>query len=83
VVERIKRLIKESSAVIADLSEAKSNVLYEVGYAHALKRPTIHICSTPLEQLPFDVRNWNTITYVKGQTHKLKTDLARRLKAIL
>jgi hypothetical protein len=83
VVEKIKALIKNSVVVIADLSEAKPNVLYEVGYAHALKRPTIHICSTPVEQLPFDVRNWNTIHYVKGQTHKLRSDLVRRLKAIL
>jgi hypothetical protein len=57
VVSRIHELIQQSVAVIADLSEAKPNVMYEVGYAHALNKPTIPICSTSLEELPFDVHN--------------------------
>jgi hypothetical protein len=83
IVEEIKGLIKDSIAVIVDLSEGKSNVLYEAGYAHALGKPSIHICSTPLDELPFDVRNWNTILYEKGQTTKLRDQLARRLKAVV
>lgn len=83
IVEELKRLIKQSIAVIADLSESKPNVLYEAGYAHALGKPTVHICSTPLPELPFDVRNWNTIEYQLGQTTALREPLARRLNALL
>jgi hypothetical protein len=83
IVEEIKRLIASSTAVIVDLSEAKPNVLYEAGFAHALKKPTVHICSTPLAELPFDIRNWNTLLYNRGQTVKLQEPLARRLKAVL
>jgi hypothetical protein len=83
IVAEIKRLITSSVAVIVDLSEAKPNVLYEAGFAHALKKPTVHICSTPLAELPFDVRNWNTIAYRRGQTALLKDPLARRLKAVI
>jgi hypothetical protein len=83
IVAEIKRLITSSIAVIVDLSEAKPNVLYEAGYAHALKKPTVHICSTPLSELPFDVRNWNTIPYRRGQTALLKEPLVRRLKAVM
>jgi len=83
VVEKIKAMITASEAVIADLSEARPNVLYEVGYAHALNRPSIHVCSTPLDELPMDVRNWNTIEYRKGETHLLRGRLEKRLKAIL
>ena len=74
---------RKSVAVIVDLSEAKPNVLYETGYAHALKKPCIHICSTTLEKLPFDVANWKTTLYHPGQTHKLAKELAQRLKAVL
>jgi hypothetical protein len=81
VVGRIHTLIEQSTAVIADLSEAKPNVMYEIGYAHALRRPTVAICSTPLEDLPFDVRNWNVLPYKKGKTHELRERLAKRLKA--
>jgi hypothetical protein len=83
IVTEIKRLISASAAVIVDLSEAKPNVLYEAGFAHALRKPTVHICSTPLSELPFDVRNWNTLTYRRGQTALLKEPLARRLRAVL
>jgi len=83
VVDKICQMIRDSVGVIADLSDALPNVMYEVGYAHALERPTIHICSTPLSELPFDVRNWNTLAYKKGQTFGLREKLAERLKAAL
>ncbi len=82
IVEEIKRLIRESIAVIVDLSEGKANVLYEAGYAHALEKPSVHICSTDMSALPFDVRNWNTIKYYKGQTTALKEPLVRRLRTV-
>ncbi len=83
VVAEIQRLVRKSAAVVADLSESRPNVLYEVGYAHALEIPVVHICSTPLDELPFDVRNWNTIRYVRGQTFKLRERLAGRLRSIM
>ncbi len=83
VVEEIRRQIRASVAVIVDLSESKPNVLYEAGFAHALGKPAVHICSTPLDALPFDVRNWNTLQYVKGGTSALRAPLARRLRSVL
>lgn len=83
IVAKVLALIHQSVAVIADLSEGRPNVLYEVGYAHALHKPTIHICSTPVNELPFDVGHWNTLAYQKGQTHRLRRPLARRLKAVV
>jgi hypothetical protein len=83
IVDEIQKLIRQCVAVIADLSESKPNVLYETGFAHALGLPTIHICSTPLDQLPFDIRNWNTIEYLRGQTYSLRDVLARRLASLL
>jgi hypothetical protein len=83
IVSEIKSLIQQSVAVVADLSGSKPNVLFELGYAQGLSRPTVHICSTPLDQLPFDVRNWNVLPYVVGQTHRLKDALARRLRTVL
>ena len=83
IVSGMKRLIRTSAAVVADLSESNPNVLYETGFAHGLDVPTIHICSTPLGRLPFDVRNWNTIRYNIGRTHLLRPKLTARLKRVL
>jgi nucleoside 2-deoxyribosyltransferase len=77
------RYAQESIAVFVDLSEAKPNVLYETGYAHALKKPCIHICSTSLEKLPFDVFQWKTTKYNPGQIHRLGKELAQRLKEVI
>jgi hypothetical protein len=82
VLDEVHRMIRESSAVIVDLSESKPNVLYEAGFAHALKKPCIHICSTPLDKLPFDVAHWKTTRYEPGQTYKLRKELTQRLKAL-
>jgi len=83
IVLEIQSLIRRSVAVISDLSESKPNVLYEAGYAHALNVPTVHISSTPLSELPFDVSHWNTLAYHAGQTHQLKDPLAKRLRAAI
>jgi hypothetical protein len=82
IVGEVQALIRSAIAVIVDLSESRPNVLYEAGYSHALERPTIHICCTPLRELPFDVAHWNTIKYQRGQTHDLRTPLTRRLRAM-
>ena len=83
VVDEIHRLIRKSVAVFVDLSESKPNVLYEAGYAHALNKKCIHICSTPLNKLPFDVAQWKTTSYKPGQIHKLRDELAARMKEVL
>lgn len=83
IVDEIKRLIRSSAAVIVDLSESKPNVLYEAGYAHALEKPVVHICSTSLDRLPFDVRNWNALRYEVGSTSTLRSPLTRRLRAAM
>jgi hypothetical protein len=83
VVAHIKKQIDRCAAVIADLSGAKANVLFEVGYAHGRRKAIVPISSTPLSDLPFDVRNWNTLSYRQGQTHALIAPLARRLRKVL
>lgn len=83
IIEKIISLIRKSNAVIVDLSDTKENVLYEAGFAHALGKPTVHICSTDLSRLPFDIRNWNTILYEVGGTVALQRKLATRLAAVL
>ena len=83
VVERIGQHILQARAVVVDLSESHPNVLYEMGFAQGSGKPVVPICSTPVDKLPFDVRNLNVLAYEKGQTSALRPRLARRLRAIL
>jgi hypothetical protein len=75
--------IESAIAVIGDLSESNPDVLYEIGYARRHGTPCVHIYSTPLETLPFNVRNVNTLSYRLGQIHALREPLIERLKAVL
>jgi len=83
VVERIRQRIAQASAVVVDLSESRPNVLYEMGFAQASGKPVVPICSTSVDDIPFDVRNLNIISYESGQTSALRPKLSRRLRAAL
>ena len=83
IVQKILDELGDCDALIVDLSEAKPNVMYEAGFGHALSKPCVHICSTPIKELPFDVSHLNTIEYKKGQVHLLKEKLTKRLSAAL
>ena len=83
VVPLIQSMIRNAQVVIADLSEARPNVLHEVGFAEALNKPIIQICRTPTDQMPFNVRNNQTIKYSAGQTTKLKKQIEEQLKLLI
>jgi hypothetical protein len=79
IVNEIKKGIFKCSVLISDVSESRPNVLYEIGIAEGLKKPTIQICSTPIEKMPFDIRNNNTIYYEKGDTASLQPKIKSQL----
>ncbi|ABS28181.1 hypothetical protein Anae109_4003 [Anaeromyxobacter sp. Fw109-5] len=83
VMKRVEERIRSAAAVIADLSESRPNVLYELGFAHGAGVKAVLICSTPIGKLPFDVRNQNVIEYRRGQTFELQEKLRARLIAVL
>jgi hypothetical protein len=83
IVAKIKERLSSASAVVVDLSDSRPNVMYEMGFAQAIDRPVIPICSSPDSDLPFDVRNLNILHYEKGQTSALVAPLSKRLKAAL
>lgn len=56
--------IRNSTIIIADITPDNPNVFYEVGYAHALNKPTILLCEKSIRhKLPFDVSGFRTIFY--------------------
>jgi len=83
VVSQIQTMIKAAKVIIADLSDSRPNVLHEVGFAEALGKPVIQICSTPTSALPFNVRNNQTLSYSIGQTSKLRKRLDVELKKVI
>jgi hypothetical protein len=54
--------ITESSVVIAEISEPNPNVYYEIGVAHALRKPTVLLAQRGTK-LPFDIGPHRCIFY--------------------
>lgn len=73
IVADITKEISESRIVIAEVSPVNSNVYYEVGYAHALNKPTILIAEKSIK-LPFDISPFRTLFYENSIAGKKKVE---------
>ena len=62
VVEQIWEQIEKSKLLLADLSDKNANVFYELGLAHAARKPVV-FTSSQLEDVPFDLRHLRVIIY--------------------
>lgn len=86
VLEDIIRGIETAQIVIAEITPANENVYYEVGYAHALKKPTILLADKKDRQrLPFDLSGFRVLFYENsiGGKRKVEEGLKKHLQAIL
>lgn len=82
--EDIERQIAEAKIVIAEITAPNQNVFDELGYAHALNKPTILLAQRGKE-LPFDIRSYRVIfgdDSIGGEP-ALERNLEKHLDAIL
>jgi hypothetical protein len=82
VVEQIWEQIQKSKVLLADLTGKNPNVFYELGLAHAAKKPVI-FTSGYIDDVPFDLRHLRVIIYEvrePGWNNKLKVDITAYLK---
>lgn len=79
ITDRLLRELRSSSFCVADLTGNRPNVMWEVGYAMALERPTI-VVTQNLNELPFDLRDMQSLEYERKH---LSTTLGRPLQAIV
>lgn len=83
ILSDIVREIRESTAIVAEITPANPNVYYEVGYAHAAGTPTILLVRRG-QELPFDIRGFRCIVYddTIGGKRQVEAQLRRHLAAI-
>lgn len=76
----IESAIKKAEIIIADISEANPNVMYEVGIAQSLSKPLILLCQKG-EEVAFDLKRFNILFYDRKQlSHTLTIPLRRYLE---
>lgn len=62
IIDQIWTGINSAKVLVAELTGRNPNVYYELGLAHALKKPVVLICSNQ-EDVPFDLRHIRVIYY--------------------
>ena len=84
ILADIIKQINESRLIIAEISQSNPNVFFEVGYSHALNKPTILIAEKTTK-LPFDVSPFRTLFYentIAGK-QKIEDGLRKHISAAL
>jgi hypothetical protein len=67
--------------VIADVTDANPNVMYELGYVHSLRKPTIILAeSSSIRSVPSDLMGNRVLTYESDDLYALQKPLTRLLQ---
>lgn len=84
ILDDIVKGIAEAKVVIADITPTNENVYYELGYAHALKKPTI-LLAEKSKTIPFDIGSYRRLIYENtiGGKRRLMEGLKKQLEAVL
>lgn len=77
IIADIERRIAEARVVIVDVTPTNANVFYELGYAHAMRKPTILVAQVGTT-LPFDVSPFRTLFYENTIAGKAKLESGLR-----
>ena len=62
ITQQIVEAIRAADLIVADMTGANSNVLFEVGFADALDKPIIAL-NQDISSAPFDIRDWRQLSY--------------------
>lgn len=73
-----------SRVIIADLSSSNPNVMYELGIAHTLGKPTL-LLTQDMNDVPFDLRSQRVITYNVDNPDllQLRSDIREALSRLI
>lgn len=78
-LEVLYKAIETSDLIICDVSEANLNVMYELGYAHALRRPVI-VISDQTTPVPIDLHGVQSLIYDRN---RLQGEFPARLSSLI
>ena len=79
ITDSIHTAIQEASFLVADVSEANPNVMYEVGFARAQNRPILLIANSS-RAIPFDLVGVRILIYDLKTPSETVSSLARAMK---
>ena len=85
IIDQVWSGISSARVLVAELTGRNPNVFYELGLAHALKKPVVLVASTEGD-VPFDVRHIRVIYYDKDDPfwgEKLMKKIAENIESAI
>ncbi len=82
ITDQIISAIERADLIIADATGSNPNVMYELGYADALRRPIV-VLKQEAGETPFDIHDWRQIRYSPDDLGNVRDQLVRHLDANL
>ncbi len=82
ITAQILDSLSAADVVIADITDANANVIYEVGYAEGNGIPLVLLSQEP-EASPFDLKDIRQIEYKPDELDAARSKLARQLHSAL
>lgn len=87
-IDSIEDGIRQAAVCLADITADNPNVWYELGYAFAIGRPIVMVCSDERtgKKYPFDIQHRSIIPYQADSPSdfdKLKASLTARITALM
>ena len=79
ISDQIYKSIAEADIIVADMTTCNPNVLYEVGYAHGMKKEYVVLLVREINEVPFDLKHHPHIVY-HDKIRKLTQELAKTLE---
>lgn len=63
LLDKIEAQIQAADFIVGDVTYSNPNVFYELGFARAIKKPTIFLTQEDPEKMPVDLRQFEFIKY--------------------
>lgn len=80
LIQKITDQISNARLIIADITGANPNVMYEVGLAHAEDKPVVFLTQDPVEDAPVDLQQFEFIPYNLSEHTGFLSHLDRALR---
>lgn len=80
ITDQIVAGIAEADVIVADISGVNPNVMWELGFAHALGKPVV-ILNQDIDACPFDLHDYRQTVYSYPPTGELVARLSATLRS--
>ncbi|HEY5455430.1 MAG TPA: nucleoside 2-deoxyribosyltransferase, partial [Acidothermaceae bacterium] len=82
ITDQIIQAIRNADVVVADITGNNPNVMWELGFAHALEKMPV-ILNQAIAEAPFDLHDWRQVVYSRTPVDSDELKIATHIREAL